>query len=117
MGKDAEEIFRELKNDLSTYAELKAELVKLNAYERISKVIAVLSYGLLLVALILFTGLFVMLSFGFLLSEWLDSTTAGFAIVAGVYLLLVFAVVRCKERIRRRIVDIVISALNANERR
>ena len=45
MEKDAGEIFRELKKDLSAYVELKLELLKLNTYERTGKVIAVLSYG------------------------------------------------------------------------
>lgn len=34
MEKDAGEIFRELKKDLSAYVELKLELLKLNTYER-----------------------------------------------------------------------------------
>ena len=42
MEKDAGEIFRELKKDLSAYVELKLELLKLNTYERTGKVIAVL---------------------------------------------------------------------------
>ena len=33
MEKDAGEIFRELKKDLSAYVELKLELLKLNTYE------------------------------------------------------------------------------------
>ena len=48
MEKDAGEIFRELKKDLSAYVELKLELLKLNTYERTGKVITVLSYGVII---------------------------------------------------------------------
>ena len=48
MEKNSGEIFRELKKDLSAYVELKLELLKLNTYERTGKVIAVLSYGVIL---------------------------------------------------------------------
>jgi hypothetical protein len=115
MGKESENIFRKLKDDISTYAELKSELIKLNVYERIGKVIAVLSYGLLLSALIFFTIFFAMFTSGFLLSKWLGSATAGFAIVAGLYLLLMLLVILNKKRIRLRIINIIISALNSNE--
>ncbi|MDR1523751.1 MAG: phage holin family protein [Tannerella sp.] len=115
MGIDAEKFFRELKDDISTYAELKLELIKLNAYERIGKVIAVFSYGLLLSALIFFAILFAMLALGFLLNKWLDSTTAGFAIVAGLYVMLILLVIFNRERIRLLVINIIISALNSNE--
>ncbi len=115
MGKDAEKVFRELKDDVSAYAELKLELIKLNTYERIGKVIAILSYGLLLSALILITILFAMLTLGFLLSKWLDSTTIGFGIVAALYLILVVLVILNKNRIRLNVINIIISALNSND--
>ncbi|MDR0756970.1 MAG: phage holin family protein [Tannerella sp.] len=117
MRKDTENFFRELKDDISTYAELKLELIKLNAYERIGKVIAVLSYGFLLSALIFFTLAFAMLALGFLLSKWLDSTIAGFAIVAGLYVIFILLIIFNKERIRRRVVNAIISALNLNEQK
>jgi hypothetical protein len=117
MENEAEKIFREVKDDIFTYAELKFELIKLNTYERIGKVLAVLSYGLLLSALIFFAVLFAMLALGFLLSKWLDSTTAGFAIVAGLYAIFISTVIVNKEQIRRLIINAIISALNANEQK
>lgn len=117
MGKDAETVFRELKDDTVAYAELKLELLKINAYERISKVIAILSYGLLLSALTLITLLFVMLTLGFLFSKWLDSTVAGIGIVAAFYLLLVVVVVFNKNRISLKVTNIIITALNSIDHR
>lgn len=115
MKKNAEEVFRELKDDVSTYAELKLELIKLNAYERTGKVIAVFSYGLLLSALILITSLFALLALGFLLSTWLNSMAAGFGIVAAIYLLQIVLVIVNKKRICRKVINLIISALNSND--
>ncbi|MDR0395124.1 MAG: phage holin family protein [Tannerella sp.] len=115
MRKNVENVFCELKDDITTFAELKLELIKLNTYERISKLIAILSYGLLLFALVFITMQFALLTLGFALSKWLDSTTGGFCIVAAIYLIQVFAVIFYGERIRRKVINIVISTLNSNE--
>ena len=114
MKKSAEEVLGELKEDISTYAELKLELIKLNAYEQVGKVLAVLSYGLLLFALAATAVLFILLTLGFLLSEWLHSTIAGFGIVAALYLIQIAVLILNRHRIRRKIMNIIISALNTN---
>ena len=54
MEKDSGKIFRELKDDVSTYVELKLELLKLSTYERSGQLIAILSYGLILLFLAFF---------------------------------------------------------------
>ena len=117
MRKDVEKVFRELKEDVSMYAELKLELIKINAYERISKVIAVLSYGLLLSVLVFIALLFVMLTFGFLFSKWLHSIAAGIGIVAAFYLILTGVVIANKDRISLKVINLIVSALNAVDRR
>ena len=114
MKKSAEEVIGELKDDISTYAELKLELIKLNAYEQAGKVLAVLSYGLLLFALVATAVLFILLTLGFILSEWLHSTIAGFGIVAALYLTQIVVLILYRNRIRRKIMNIIISALNTN---
>ena len=114
MEKDAEKVFFELKDDLSKYAELKLELIKLNAYERISKVIAVLSYGLLLCALLFITAQFALLALGYLISTWLDSMVAGFGIISVIYLLQVILAILYKDSIKRKVMNIIVSALNSN---
>ena len=112
--KNAEEVFSELKEDISKYAELKLELIKLNAYEQTGKVLAVLSFGLALFALVSTAILFTLLTLGFLLSEWLHSTIAGFGIVAAIYLIQIAVLIINRNRIRRKIMNIIISALNTN---
>lgn len=54
MEKDSGKIFRELKDDVSTYVELKLELLKLSTYERSGQLIATLSYGLIFTSFSLF---------------------------------------------------------------
>ncbi|MDR0743499.1 MAG: hypothetical protein LBF05_03980 [Tannerella sp.] len=115
MEKDAEKVFRDLKEDLSTYAELKLELIKLNAYERISKVIAVFSYGLLLCALIFITIQFALLALGILLSNRFNSMAGGFGIIAALYFLQVAIVIYNKNRVCRMVINIIVSVLNTNE--
>ena len=117
MKKDLEHVFRELKDDVSSFAELKFELLKLNTYERISKVIAILSYGLLLSSLVLITLLFAMLTVGFLFSKWLNSTTAGFGIVVALYLMLVAVVIAYKNRIRQSVLNTIVAALTSMDKK
>lgn len=66
MEKDSGTVFRELKEDVSAYVELKLELLKLSTYERTGKVIAVLSYGLILLFLAFFCHLVHILGLGLL---------------------------------------------------
>ena len=107
MEKDSSEIFRKLKKDLSTYVELKLELLKLDAYERTGKVIAVF--------LAFFAILFIFLALGFYMGELFGSVGSGFGVVAVLYLLLIGAIVIGKERVCKRVLNIVISALTTND--
>ena len=84
----AEKTFAELKEDISTYVELRLELLKLNTYERVAKTMAVFSYGIVLVLLAFFAILFLFLALGFFLGELLGSMALGFVLVVGMYLLL-----------------------------
>ena len=115
MEKDSSEIFHKLKRDLLTYVELKLELLKLDAYERTGKVIAVLSYGVILLFLAFFAILFIFLALWFYMGELFGSVGSGFGVVAVLYLLLIGAVVIGKERVCKRVLNIVISALTTND--
>ena len=115
MEKDAGEIFRELKKDLSAYVELKLELLKLNTYERTGKVIAVLSYGVILLFLAFFAILFIFLALVFFLGYLFGSVGSGFGVVAVLYLLLIGIIVMNKDRISNKVLNVVISALTTND--
>lgn len=115
MEKESGEIFRELKKDLSAYVELKLELLKLSTYERIGKVIAVLSYGLILLFMAFFVILFVFLALGFFLGDLFGSIGAGFAVVAVLYLLLIGIILLNKNKISDKVLNVVIAALTTND--
>ena len=115
MERDSSTIFQELKKDLTSYVELKLELLKLNTYERTGKVISVLSYGLVLLFLAFFCILFLFLALGFYLGEILNSIGAGFGIVAVLYVLIILLTIKNKQKISTKIVNEVIAALLTND--
>ena len=115
MEKDPDKIIQELREDVSAFVELKLELLKLNTYERTGKVIAVLSYGLVLLFLAFFAILFIFLALGFFLGEWIGFTGAGFALVAVLYLLLMWLIIRNREIITTKVLNEVIATLLSND--
>ena len=117
MDKKAEDVFRELKEDITTYAELKLELLKISTYEKGGKVLAVLSYGLLLFALVAIAVFFALLALGFLLSEWLHSTAAGFGIVSVLYIIQILLLIANRKRVRSKIINIIIASLINDEQK
>ena len=61
MEKDSGTVFRELKEDVSAYVELKLELLKLSTYERTGKVIASgFGFGIVAVLYLLLIGIIIM---------------------------------------------------------
>jgi len=117
MESNLENFFRDLKDDVSSYAELKFELLKLNTYERISKVIAIFSYGLLLMTITIITFLFFMLTLVYLINMWCDSTIAGYGIVAILYLILVILVMLNKKRICLKVINVILFTLNTTDKK
>ena len=115
MEKDPNKIIQELREDISAFVELKLELLKLNTYERTGKVIAVLSYGLVLLFLAFFAILFIFLALGFFLGEWIGVTGAGFGLVAILYLLLMWLIIRNREIITTKVLNEVIATLLSND--
>lgn len=115
MEKDSGKVFHELKDDLKTYAELKLELLKLEAYEKAGKIISNLSYDLLLLFLAFFAVLFIFLAIGFYLGELLRSMGAGFAVVAILYLLTIGIIMKNKNGVQRKIMNVMISVFTAKD--
>lgn len=115
MSKDAATVFSELKKDVTTYIELKLELLKLNTYERAANVIAVLSQGVVLLLLAFFVTLFLALALGFYIGDQLGNTALGFLIVAGIYALLFFLIILNKNRIRTRVSNTIIDTMMSKD--
>jgi cytochrome c biogenesis protein CcdA len=115
MEKDLGQAFNELKDDVSTYVEIKFNLYKLSLYEKAGKLVSSLSYILALAVLAFMAIFFFFLALGFLLGEWLKSTGAGMAIAGGIYLILIGILIMNKNRFSGKIMNSVISALDDND--
>jgi len=115
MEKDLGQIFTELKDDVSSFVEIKLEFFKLTLYEKAGKLVSSLSYVLALVVLAFMATFFLFLSLGFLLGEWLKSTSAGIAIVGGIYLILIGILIMNKKWFSVKIANSVIDALDNDD--
>ena len=115
MRQEPEEILNQFKERLLSYIGVKVELFKLDAYERIAKIIALLSHSLILMLFSLFLILFLFFTLAFFLGELFDRTYIGFFIVACIYLLLFFIAYRMKKRIQTGIMNMIIGAIQEKE--
>ena len=111
----AEKTFAELKEDISTYVELRLELLKLNTYERVAKTMAVFSYGIVLILLAFFTILFLFLALGFFLGDLLGIMALGFVLVVGMYLLLFGIIIFFKKKITSKVMNEIIIAMMSKD--
>jgi hypothetical protein len=78
---------------IKQYISDRITLIKLQSIEKISTLAASIASGITLALLGLFFLIFLSITLGFLFASWLDSNTAGFGIVAGIYLLLIILIV------------------------
>lgn len=115
MEKSLGQIVTEMKEDLSSFVELKMELLRLTAYERAGKLTSSLSYVLAITVLAFFATFFLFLALGFLLGEFLGSTGAGMAIIGGIYLLAIGILIMNKNRFSEKIMNNVIEALSEGD--
>ncbi len=110
----AEKTFAELKEDISTYVELRLELLKLNTYERVAKTMAVFSYGIVLVLLAFCHFIFIP-GVRFFLGELLGSMALGFVLVVGMYLLLFGITMFFKRKITSKVMNEIITAMMSKD--
>lgn len=115
MEKDSNKFFREVNENVVSYVEAKLELLKLSTYERIGKVTTVLSFGLVLMFLGFFAVLFIFIALGYFLGEKIGSVSAGFSIVAALYLLVMGVILMFRKQIKDKVLNIIIGALMAND--
>ncbi len=115
MGKEPEQALNEFKEHLSSLIGLKIELLKLNAYERIANIVAILSRSLILMLVAFFAVLFIFFCLAFYLGELLNSIALGFLLVAGIYILTFIIVYYNKRGVKTAIMNIVIAAIQNKE--
>lgn len=114
MENDAEKIFSDLKEEISIYAGLRLRLLKLMAIEGTANILSALSHGFLLLSFIFFAIFFLFIALGFYLGDLLGNIALGFLIVGGIYFLLTSIFVMAKRRIRMRLMNVIINALQTD---
>jgi Fe2+ transport system protein B len=77
--------FDRLVDHLVGYVDTKVELVKLDAQTKLRDVIVNILHGATLALTGLFTLLFLMITLGLALNDWLDSSFLGFLIVTAIF--------------------------------
>ena len=115
MNKETDQFFTDLKETLSAYVDIKLQLVRLSAYEKSARAVALSALGLMLFFTLLFALLFVFLTLGFFLGEIIGSDALGFSIVALAYLILLGIQMLMRNRIRRWIENLVINELTKDD--
>jgi hypothetical protein len=85
--------------NLKSYTNSTIEIIKLEAVQYASSIIANLSSGLILGLVIIFFTFFLSLGISFFLSELFGNSYLGFGIVAGVYLLLGFILIVGRKKL------------------
>ncbi|MDR0799746.1 MAG: phage holin family protein [Dysgonamonadaceae bacterium] len=88
-----------LKEDVTELINTKLAILKLDTFEKTSKVGSFLTYGLIVVNLVFFAFLFLFLALGFLIGQSLHNYAAGFAIVALIYLVLLLIILLARKSI------------------
>ena len=115
MDLSAEQTLMQLKADFQKLIELKYNLFKLNTYESISRVVAIIIVsfliGVVAFALILFFFLFL----AYFLGDLLHSVVWGFGIVTLFYFVLGILVVAFRKKIQLSVMNAVIRVIMAKE--
>lgn len=115
MEREPRAIFEELRKDVSAYLDTRLLILRLELYEKTSRTIATLSFGLILLFLALFAFFFIFLALGFLLGECLGSVAGGFAIIAAFYLVATGLFFLFGKRIRTWLINKVLVALSTTD--
>jgi uncharacterized membrane protein YdjX (TVP38/TMEM64 family) len=102
---------KELKQDISTYVEMRLEYSKLIAYEKISKLIGASSSLILIIFFAFFGFFFLSFTMGYYLGQVTGSLALGFGIITGVYLILLIIIGLSKKKIEAIISNRVAAVL------
>lgn len=102
---------RELKQDISTYVELRLEYTKLIAYEKVSKLIGASSSLLMIVFFAFFGFFFFSFTMGYYLGQVTGSVALGFGIISGIYIILLIVIGLSRKKIEAIISNKVAAVL------
>lgn len=106
------DFFDESGKKLKTYIDERALLLKMQAVEKTSKLVAVLFTTLILALLGFFILFFLSIMLGYYFASLTNSLYAGFGIVAGLYLIIFIAILLLRKNvIEKYIINTVIATI------
>lgn len=109
-------VISELRQLITEYFDARLKLIKLETFEKIAKVTAMLFSSLVVALLGFFLLFFLSMSLGFYLGKIFDSMALGFLSVTGLYLILfVLVMVMKKDLLEKFLIERIIGELTRKE--
>lgn len=109
-------VISELRQLITEYFDARLKLIKLETFEKIAKVTAVLFSSLVVALLGFFLLFFLSMTAGFYLGKIFDSMALGFLTVTGLYLILfVLVLLMKKDLLENLLIERIISELTKKE--
>ncbi len=109
-------VISELRQLITEYFDARLKLLKLETFEKIAKVTAVLFSSLVMALLAFFLLFFLSMSLGFYLGKIFDSMALGFLSVTGLYLILfVLVLLMKKDLLENFLIERIIGELTKKE--
>lgn len=109
-------VISELRQLITEYFDARLKLIKLETFEKIAKVTAVLFSSLVVALLAFFLLFFLSMSAGFYLGKIFDSLALGFLAVTGLYLILfVLVMLMKKDLLENFLIERIIGELTKKE--
>ena len=115
MENDAEQILKKVRDDITVFIDLKIRILRLTVVEKIARVLAFLSYGLVILLFAFFCVLFLFVALGFFLGNLLNNVALGFLVVGGLYLLLTMCSILARYKIRLVFINLIIRSFQMHD--
>jgi uncharacterized membrane protein YqjE len=103
-----------LKTNVIELFHTKIELLKLETFEKTSRVGAFLIYGLIILNFLFFIFFFAFIALGFLIGDRIQSIAGGFAVVTLIYSVLLAITVACRKSILTSFQNLFLKELDPN---
>lgn len=98
--------FSELRSSLETYIHNRWQLVKLELTHKLSAITTIILTTIGVLFCLVFILFFLGMMLGHLFAKWTNSLGGGFAIVTGIYLLILLVIWFCRHAIINKISDV-----------
>lgn len=111
MSGDLNSLFSELRLDMLSYIKTRFAYYKLDLIEKSSKIISMLSLGIVMAGILLCSFIFALISLGFYLGNVYNSNALGFGLVSLIWLAVFLIIILLRKPIKNFILNRCISIL------